>query len=378
MQAFDYIIVGAGGAGLSLLMRILDEPDLVQKKILLIDKTPKKGNDRTWCFWEKGTGYFEHLVHRSWDRLLVKHPKGEIDLPMNGYSYKMLRSSDFYRHCFERIKLAGQQVQLVYGNVTGIDCTEGKVTVDGLTYTGSIVFSSVLTQAPNLSPKHWYLLQHFRGWWIETASDVFDPGQANLMNFRVPQNHGCTFMYVLPLSKRKALVEYTLFSANELTSEQYDEGLTSFIEKELGLKDYHIKEVENGVIPMTNYPFAAREGKVVFLGTAGGQTKASTGYTFSNMQKHSARVVQGLLHGNPKLFIHAAPARFSLYDRILLRVLYEQKIPGADIFFRLFKRNPASRIFRFLDNESNLGDEFAIVMSAHRRVFSLAAIREII
>ncbi|MCU0403791.1 MAG: lycopene cyclase family protein [Chitinophagaceae bacterium] len=376
-RQFDYIIAGAGGAGLSLLMRILDEPTLLRKKILLIDRGPKTANDRTWCFWEKGNGYFEETVYRRWDKLRVKHPKGNINLSMNGYSYKMIRSVDFYQHCFERIRNAGSRVQLVYGSVTEIKDDTGEVTVDGFTYQGGIVFSSILLAPPQLKPTQHYLLQHFRGWWIETAQDSFDPDTADLMDFRVPQEHGCTFVYVMPLSPKKALVEYTLFSEKELDSEQYDSGLKNYIQQNLGLDSYKISEVENGVIPMTNYRFPGKQGKVIFLGTAGGQTKASTGYTFSNMQKHAAALVRGLVLNNPQLLAGSNSSRFLLYDSILLRVLKEAKMPGADVLFSIFKRNRASTVFRFLDNDSEWYEEAGIMIKAPWRVFTSAAIAEI-
>ena len=53
---YDFIIAGAGCAGLSLLYRILQEPALQNKSVLIIDKDTKNSNDRTWCFWEKNSG----------------------------------------------------------------------------------------------------------------------------------------------------------------------------------------------------------------------------------------------------------------------------------------------------------------------------------
>jgi len=57
-KVYDYIIAGGGCAGLSLVMRMLKEPQLSTKKILIIDKDSKQLNDRTWCYWEKGEGFF--------------------------------------------------------------------------------------------------------------------------------------------------------------------------------------------------------------------------------------------------------------------------------------------------------------------------------
>ena len=44
---YDFIIAGSGCAGLSLLYKILLEPTLQNKSILIIDKDIKNTNDRT-------------------------------------------------------------------------------------------------------------------------------------------------------------------------------------------------------------------------------------------------------------------------------------------------------------------------------------------
>lgn len=372
-KTYDYIIVGAGCAGLSLLMRMLDEPVLQSKKILLVDRVAKQQNDRTWCFWEKGEGYFEPVVHHHWRNLYIRHRQGEKQLDLGDYTYKMIRGADFYRYCFERI---GQfaNVQVIYGEVSEIDAEKGSLSINNTVCTGGRIFSSVLLTPPILKPGEWYLLQHFRGWWIETESDFFEPGSADLMNFRTSQEHGCAFVYVLPVSKRRALVEYTLFTEQELTSEQYDKGLRDFIAGELKLQQYRVDEIENGVIPMTNLVFPAVQGKITFIGTAGGQTKASTGYTFRFIQQHSESIIASLTANKP---IPVSPARFRFYDSVLLNILAGRKLEGADVFYRMFNRNRAFKVLKFLDNQTNIPEELAIMQSTRKSFFIPAALEEL-
>ncbi|WP_333799984.1 lycopene cyclase family protein [Phnomibacter sp.] len=374
MQQFDHIILGAGCAGLSLAVRMAAEPRLGQQKILVIDKAPKAGNDRTWCFWEKQPGYFEHLVHHSWQQLWVKHPQGALPLQLDGYAYKMIRSIDFYKHGMQQLA-AAPNVQLHYGNVQSVDAANGIITTGGGTFKATHIFSSVLLQEPVMQPDEFYLLQHFRGWFIETEEDVFDEAAADLMNFRVSQEHGCAFMYVLPLSKRKALVEYTLFTEEVLTNEQYDAGLQQFMQDELKLHSFHISEVENGIIPMTNLRFPAQEGCVTYIGTAGGRTKASTGYTFQHIQQHSEQLVKALLNNQSTAL--PMQQRFHFYDSVLLQILHERKLPGADVFFQLFQRNPAARVLRFLDNQTSLWQELRLMNTTPWKYFVPAALQQL-
>ena len=73
MQAknYDYIFLGAGCASLSIIMRMIDSKKFIEKKILLVDREPKTKNDRTWCFWEQGAGFFEDVVYRKWNTLFT-------------------------------------------------------------------------------------------------------------------------------------------------------------------------------------------------------------------------------------------------------------------------------------------------------------------
>lgn len=374
-QQFDYIIAGAGAAGLSLIMRMMANPFFENKKILLIDKAPKNVDDRTWCFWENKPGFFEPVVQHAWPKLWVKHPDGQLNLTLKGYQYKMIRGLAFYQYCFNAIG-KDNRVTVLYGEIHDMDATTGRVTVDNNVYEAPYIFSSLGMPLPPVGKNEFFLWQHFRGWWIETQEDHFDPTEADLMNFRVSQDYGCTFVYVMPVTRRKALIEYTLFSETPLAAEVYDEGLKDFCSKELTLKDYAISETEQGKIPMTNQAFPNHQGKVIYLGTSGGQTKASTGYTFQNIQKHSDQIIEALTLGKSLVSLPKVSMRFPYYDGVLLRVLQERKVSGADVFFRLFQKNPGYRILRFLDNETHFWEEVAIMNSTPKEIFVKAAVRQ--
>jgi lycopene beta-cyclase len=129
---------------------------------------------------------------------------------------------------------------------------------------------------------------------------------------------------------------------------------------------------------MTNHKFSKGEGRIVHLGTVGGQTKASSGYTFNFIQKHSEAIIQSLLlNEHPFLKKDQYPNRFNLYDTTMLNVLYNDRAKGDKIFSDMFSKNAPDRIFRFLDNESSLEDELNIVSSLPGMVFTRAAMQEI-
>src|SRR5688572_6272397 len=90
-NSYDFIICGAGCAGLSLLMRMLRSGKFSDKKILLIDKEAKTKNDRTWCFWETGAGFFEEVVCKKWDTISFLSNDYSSSFTIDPYHYKMIR-----------------------------------------------------------------------------------------------------------------------------------------------------------------------------------------------------------------------------------------------------------------------------------------------
>lgn len=379
-ESYDYIIVGAGCAGLSLLMRLMDEESFAEKRVLLIDGQSPVRNDRTWCFWEKEKGYFEPLIYKKWKDLSFVDNDQPISLDLGPYYYKMIRGVDFYTACFERIQRYSN-IEWWQEKVENITRVEAGYTfrLSGRTVLlkANYVFNSVLL-AGDLKPGP-SLVQHFKGWVIETPSIRFDPEKAILMDFSVKQrNLPAVFVYVLPLSPTQALVEYTVFSEKILREEEYDRALADYINNNLRLQAYSIIHSELGSIPMTSFRFPQYKEGVHYIGSISGQTKASTGYTFQCIQKQAAGIANALKTETLSLQRHKKLSRFDYYDGILLQVLSKQQMKGNDVFRRLFERLPAWLIFRFLDNETSFNEDIRLMNSMPWRIFIPAAIREFI
>ena len=376
-QGYDYIIAGAGCAGLSLVVHMIHSGRFSDKKILIVDKEEKRKNDRTWCFWEKEPGLFESIVHKQWEQLWFHGQKFSRLLELPPYHYKLVRGIDFYDHCLD---LVGKQSNITVrlGDIREIKNENGEpvITIGNERISATYIFNSLLFEKPRLSKKEYYLLQHFKGWFIKTEKACFDPAKATLMDFRVSQEEGTSFVYVMPFSETEALIEYTLFSEKLLRPEQYDDGLTAYIEKFLKTGTYKIKEEEFGIIPMTNHRFPANDRNIVHIGTAGGQTKASSGYTFRFIQKHSASIVERLISGKSPV-IKPAKRKFHFYDSVLLHIIEGKKLSGERIFSSLFKKNKPQSLLRFLDNESSLGDDLKIISSLPPLPFLKAALKQV-
>ncbi len=363
---YDYIVTGGGAAGLSMVYRLLHS-SLKGKRILIIDKEEKTENDRTWCFWESRPGPFEHIVHHRWKSLWFHQGDFSRLLDISPYIYKVIRGVDFYRETaqliarFPNVEYCRAAVDAVKSVEQGVEVLAG-----GRLFTAHWCFNSIYWGTPPDKNKVNYLDQHFRGWFIRSERDAFDAGTATMMDFRTPQHSETRFLYVLPFSSCEALVEVAIFSNNHLSREAYDQILHDYIAEQLpGIGAYEVTHTEQGIIPMTDYAFPRSDGRVVHLGMAGGDTRASTGYTFWSIQQRVERMVQHLeQHGTP-----LCPEPFSLkrargYDTLLLHVLEKGLYPGDRFFRRLFERNPPARILAFLNAETSFAQELALMQTS--------------
>ncbi len=379
MSHYDFIIIGAGAAGLLLADALGKDEFFASKSILVLDKDNKSRNDRTWCFWERGEGRFDKLIHKTWDNIYVGGEQLQKSTSIAPYTYKMLRGIDFYNHFSPKVK-AYPNITWLQEEVQYIEEQEKEVlvTTSSQKFTGQTVFSSLYDASiPLKQSKFPVLQQHFVGWTLKTEQSVFNCKEATFMDFSVPQKGNTRFMYVLPFSENRALVEYTLFSEDLLERKEYEEAIKIYIETKFDDTPYTIEETEFGSIPMTCYPFHKHNTDRVFhIGIAGGWAKPSTGYTFYNTSRQVPKLVDYLKAGKPLTQFYQR-SRFLFYDMLLLDILYENNHLGHEIFESMFKRRNASLILKFLENETNLWEELKIVTAPKPMPFIKALFKRI-
>lgn len=367
MQAvkYDLIICGGGLAGLSLLHRGMKAGLWVDEQILVVDRSAKDQNDKTWSFWKTGPSDFEEIIYRTWNKLFFFSNKGnKIVLDHNGYTYNSIRSIDFYNHVstylhqFSNITFVKEEILSMAS--ADDECT--LITSEN-TYTAKYIFNSVYRQ-PELAAGTQYFLQHFKGWKIRTNAVIPPVSDAYLMDFRTGQVHGTTFFYTLPMANNELFIEYTLFTKSLLEPEEYDRKIEVYIKDVLKISSYEILETEFGAIPMTDHEFKRFEGNIVHLGTAGGDTRASTGYTFINTQKTIKKILDSYhLNGHPFFKKENISVKHQLYDITLLNVLAKNKYQGHQLFSDLFSKSKAYHIFAFLDAETTVFQDLQIMKS---------------
>jgi len=379
-KKYDYIFAGSGLAGLSLLYYIITNPLLQNKKILVIDKKIKNKNDKTWCFWEKEQHFYEQLVKTKWSKLKYNSPSYKTIFQLQKYEYKLISADDYYKFIID--KALELNIEFRTETILSITDIENKAVVktELETFEANYVFNSTKLFYPKITKEN-TLLQHFTGWYIKTEMDCFDINVATLMDFNLPQKNEIRFMYVLPSQPNVALIELTIFGESILKKEEYELELKNYITHKLKIDSYEIIHHEFGVIPMTKVKFnshAQNNSKIINIGTAGGYTKASTGYTFTFTQKNALKIANQLAYNQSPIPKYSFRDKmFRWYDMTLLDILLKKKMSGEEIFTMLFRKNNPERVMAFLAEESTHWDEFLIRNSVPIVPFITSGIKEL-
>jgi len=377
MKHYNYIFTGTGLAALLTVYEMVLSKKFEHKSILLIDSDAKKTNDRTWCFWDDAS-LFNNILSKKWDATLFANESFRKKLNITPYHYKMIQGLDFYNFVFNEIS-KHENIHFLQEKVVTLSELEGKclVETEGKKFTCNKVFNSIFNATLVTSQKKYPLLQqHFIGWFIKSKKTVFDENAATFMDFSVNQNGNTRFMYVLPTSKKEALVEYTLFSKDLLSKEEYEIEIELYL-KNLGIIEYEIVGKEQGNIPMTCYPFWKNNTQnVLNIGSSGGWTKASTGFTFKNATKKSKELVQFLETESDFTKFHKKN-KFWFYDLLFIDLLYKNNAIGSKLFSDLFKDENSGLILKFLDEKTSWLEDLKVILKCPRIPFLKALLRRI-
>ena len=349
MKEFDYIIIGGGCAGLSLAYELDLHSKLKDKTLAIVEPRDEYKRDKTWSFWKVSPHNFEDCTIKSWDNFTINIPSHLKHVDCKNMPYQTIDSGLFYQKIIDKIK---QNTNIYFfKNINEVN-TEN-----------SFIFNSVSDTIDNKSS----LWQHFSGIEIETSKDFFDEKIFNLMDFDCDQKNSVHFFYTLPFSKTKALIETTWISdLNNTSLNDYDIQLKDYIEDKLKIKNYKINYKETGAIPLF-HPNNIKKLNQIEIGTTGGMTRLSTGYTFLNIQEQSKYIRKNIENiKDTKIF--SIERKYEFLDNIFLKVLKKNPERMAQIFYKMFNSSP-NTVINFLSNKSNILEDISIISKMPKWVF---------
>lgn len=378
IKSFDYLFIGMGAANSLLLLKMHQYNLLIDKKIAIIEPNDKLVNDRNFCFWcteeELLKLNLNDLVASKWQNITVADR--EIQNIAPNYYYH-IRGIDLYN----KVKDLHRELGFVYcsdiykSNPRFVK-NSYEITLGDLTFKANKVFDSRPPQFKIAKNYESHLLQSFYGWEIKTQGAEFDTSSMVMMDFNIPQNNYCQFMYVLPFTNNTALFEVTRFGKEKITESEANEILTDYLSKyEFS---YQLIDKEKGVIPMSSIEIKNDNygDNWIVTGAKANMIKPTTGYAFHNMAIDAETQVQSLINNESHSREQKRP-RFKFYDNLLLKILDETPQNGEKIFRNLFNQIPINKVFAFLSEKSFISQELKIFSKLPILLFLKAAFKEI-
>tara|TARA_Y100000816_G_scaffold283838_1_gene261198 strand:+ start:125 stop:1189 length:1065 start_codon:yes stop_codon:yes gene_type:complete len=348
MKEYDYVIIGGGCAGLSLAYELDTHNKLDDKTLAIIEPRDNYKRDKTWSFWKVDQHNFDDCIKNRWNEFSIKTNSESKTIRCDQFPYESIDSGLFYDKINTRLK-KNKNIKF-FKNIKDLDIRN------------SFIFNSLPSLKGKSDSNFW---QHFHGVEIETKETCFNERAVNLMDFNCEQRGSVHFFYILPFSKNKAMVETTWLSKKDDSLKDYDYQIKIYLNN-LGIKDYKINYREEGAIPLF-YPINKKENNKINIGTAGGMTRLSTGYTFLNIQEHS-KYIRKNIENIKKTKVYNIGQKYRFLDEIFLRVLkkYPEKMPN--IFSKIFNSSYSTAI-KFLSNKSNIFEDISIILKMPKWIF---------
>lgn len=367
MKKYDIAIIGAGCSGLSLAHRLLDS----NINICILESGSLKNRIRkTWSYWDVYQHPFTELENNSLNSININYSES-IKLDCDKYNYKSIDSQQYDKYIFEKI-YASKNIDIFFDTSVDELISDDKGILIKLSNDVFKVNEVYDSRPDNIDAS---MYQVFLGYYIDSISSTVKINPT-LMDFT--QDNNFSFYYVIPFKDNSCLVEYTFFTPKIHSSDELKKNLDSYIKSTMG--QYNIIRSEYGVIPMTSkLPVLDSLKNVHKIGIRSGATRASTGYTFLNIQKQSeffVNRINGIHSTNPLLTIKAKILR--KMDGILLRIIKNEPKKAKDIISNMFASNNDQVIIRFLSDIPSIFDILRIIINMPKVIFIKYAIKSII
>ena len=339
-------IIGDGCSAMMLAARA-DELESHNLTVVRPDGAPAS-KDHMLGFWNTpGLKYAERVSRKSWSNWSIITDSGEFKMSSERHAYHVMHKTEFLRSC--KIKAEMNDVKFI----------EQK-------------------ESEQLRPKHVFdsrppkanknaMLQHFLGQEIEVERPVFDDSTAILMDFRVDQTHGMHFIYLLPFSPTRALVESTLFSTKILEDEFYIDSINQYLSSHYGVSPKEIIHQEKGVIPMGN--LSRHDPQIPGLGANAGAIRPASGYTFVFMHQQIQRAINDARKGKKLKFKRPHKSVDVWMDGVLLTVLRHWPNQGPILFSRMAEKLTGDEFIQFMSGKATWGIRMKVIMAMPKLPF---------
>ena len=282
---YDIIVIGAGLSSLMFLSKMVSNKSKLS--ILVLEQKNSIARNQSFCVWE-GPGLiniekeFKLKAKHRWDKVLIENNREKIKKNIHPFYYVCHDGQSTLKKLSRQIK---GKVKILYAsNVTKINEMDKKIQVTSSE--GNFCSKYLIDSRPKIEKneiKSDYMQQAFIGNEIEVKSNYFNKNEATIMSFSKNKTE-TEFIYQLPFTKKRALIETTLFSKNPDLRKLQQKHARNL--KKYG--NYKILNSERGIIPMAVIAATAKK-RIMKIGTSAGMVRASSGYSIEKNCKLDIR-----------------------------------------------------------------------------------------
>ena len=354
MKIYKAAIIGLGPSGLAVNKIIYGN---TKEEIIAFENTNIENRNNFFGFWlTDWMKPYEKLIEKKWYKWVISNKNTNIIHKDEQHPYCVISFKKWKNYCLDtRNKLDIKNEKVIsYHRINNYFkiVTEKK----------NEYFAESIYDSRSNKEKNNELIQHFFGINIITKVNKFDENKLTLMHFTHEQDL-LHFIYFLPFSKNKALVESTVFSFKPLDENWYREKINIYL-KQCGIDEYREESFEKGLIPMFFTESKSPKDPNIFnIGIRGGACKPSTGYAFSFLIKQ----IQ-LLKNTNKNYVYVHSLLEKKMDKIFLNYLKKNNEKGSS-FIKLAKNLSGNEFQKFMMGRSSISTKFKIIKSMPKLAF---------
>jgi len=364
IREYDVVIIGAGCAGLSLAHRLIGGS---YKVCVLESANDINLKNKLWSFWDTYKTPYHHIIKKKWKSLAIKNINSSAVINCKKYSYNSLDSHDFNNFIINLIN-KNENIDLILSTEVE-SLLENNQEVIVKTKNRELKCKHVFDSRPdNIKVFMW---QQFFGAYVKAEEDIFDEETAIFMEFSKKKDK-FHFVYLLPFSKNEALIESTYFS--EKREKEYLDNIfiKKYMKDNFNEVSYKIEKNEFGAIPMDSEINNLSTQGVTKIGSYSGATRASTGYTFINIQKQVDNIVKYLpdiIAKNKKVNKNYHSYLLRKMDKVFLEIVKKEPENMKYALIKLFSSKNHDAQIRFLSDIPRFTDILKIIFLLPKKIF---------
>ncbi len=276
MKIYKAAIIGLGPSGLAVNKIIYGNSS---NEIIAFENQDINNRNNFFGFWlTNWMKPYEKIIEKKWSEWTIENSNTNITHSCEAKPYCVISYKNWKNYCLQTLN----KLKIVNKNVVEYFPIKNYfkiITADKKEYYAEKIFDS-----RSIKEKNDELIQHFLGINIEVEDNTFNEKRLTLMHF-TEEKDIIHFIYILPFSHNKALVESTVFSKELYDDSWYRERINKYLRLN-NITEFKEQSMEKGIIPMFFLDDQKSQNPNIFnIGIRGGACKPSTGYAFSFLIK---------------------------------------------------------------------------------------------